>query len=193
MTAEWVGALASLATFVVIAASAVVALIQLRHMRNSNQLAVFNEFRRHMESEEFRVALSLAMREFPERSSDSAFRQDVLRNDSREWLLIRELLNYLDYTGALVKHGMVDRELACDLFYAQVVGSWTTLREFIASRRALAGYRVWEDYEYLYIQCQKFRERYPEGTFPKDLPPAPLPEPWPEVANMRGSASKRAG
>jgi hypothetical protein len=53
MSAEWVTAIGTIGTFVVIAASAVAALVQLRHMRGSNQIAALNELRETMESESF--------------------------------------------------------------------------------------------------------------------------------------------
>ena len=49
MSAEWLTALSALATFVVIAASAIAAAVQLSHMRHANQLIVLNEVRREPE------------------------------------------------------------------------------------------------------------------------------------------------
>jgi hypothetical protein len=57
MSAEWVTAIGTIGTFVVIAASAVAALVQLRHMRGSNQIAALNELRETMESESFQSDL----------------------------------------------------------------------------------------------------------------------------------------
>lgn len=190
MTAEWLTAIATLGTFVVIAASAAAALLQIRHMRNGNQLSVFSEFRHHLESEEFRAAFRFAVTEFPQRADDPQFRRDLLTGDSQPWLEMRELLNYLDYTGALVKNRMVDRTLACDLFYFQVVRTWESLAPLISTQRARTGYRTWEDFEYLYLECLRFRKRYPDGTFPQAYGAAPLPPPWPEAASAEPEAVK---
>jgi uncharacterized membrane protein YqjE len=57
VTPEWLAAIASVATFLVIGATAIAALIQLRHMRNSNQLAIFSEARHNMETPEFQDAV----------------------------------------------------------------------------------------------------------------------------------------
>ncbi len=48
---EWIAALSSLLTFFVIGASAVAALIQLRHIKSSNELIAINDFRHALESE----------------------------------------------------------------------------------------------------------------------------------------------
>ena len=43
MSAEWFTAIGTLGTFVVITVSAIAALMQLRHMRGSNQIIALNE------------------------------------------------------------------------------------------------------------------------------------------------------
>ena len=182
VTAEWVGAIASLATFAVIGATAVVALIQLRHMRNSNQIAVFTEIRHNMEAPEFQEALHFIRYEVPQKFEDPAFRVRVLNRDSTEGRVVHRIGSYLDAAVApLVKHRMVDRDLACDLFYYPVVMCWDALAPFIASCRAEVGYRMWEDFEYLAMLCKGFRRRFPHGTYPRGAAALPLPDPWPET------------
>lgn len=182
MSAEWVTALSSLATFVVVGASAIAALIQLRHMRNVNQLAVLNDVRHTMESAEFREAVKFVMFELPKRVDDAIFRQALLSRATPEWEKLMLVGNFFDQAGVFVKHRMVDRDLACDVWYGPVTRSWNALAPVIASQRARLGYRLWEDFEYLVVLCKRFRERYPLGTFPKNMQPLALPEPWPEVA-----------
>ncbi len=169
----------------VIGATALMALVQLRHMRNSNQIAVFTELRHKMEAADFQDALRFIRYELPEKLNDSAFRVRVLEQSSEEGRPIREIGSFLDGAVApLVKHGMVDRDLACDLFYFPVVMCWDTLAPYIASRRAALGYRMWEDFEYLALLCKEFRERFPHGTYPKGVAALPLPNPWPEAAQL---------
>lgn len=179
MSAEWVTAIATAGTFLVIAASAAAAVMQLRHVRNSNQIAAFNEIRHELESAEFRRAYHFVRYEMPERLDDPSFRRTLLDNESAEWQMIAALGNFLDGTAAqFVKHGMVDATLACDMWYGHVVRSWDALAPVIATKRAALGYPLWEDFEYLTILCKQFREKYPEGTFPKNMKRLPLPAPW---------------
>ena len=157
MTPEWVAAIASVATFVVISATAIVTLIQLRHMRNSNQIAVFTDIRHRMETPDFQDALRFIRYELPQKLNDSAFRVRLLDRNSSEGKVVVDVGNFLDSAVApLVKHGIVDRNLACDLFYYPVVMCWDTLASFIASRRTMLGYRLWEDFEYLTLLCRIF-------------------------------------
>ncbi len=192
MSADSVAAAASVATFLVIAASAIAALIQLRHMRNSNQIVVFNEIRHTLESTEFRDALRFIRYEVPARIDDVAFRARMLDPDASEAKSVTEIGNFLDFAVApLVKHGFVDRNLACDLLYYPTVMCWDNLASFIASRRAMAGYRMWEDFEYLSLLCKDFRRRYPLGTYPKGVRALPLPPPWPETARSNKTTAQQ--
>lgn len=184
MTPEWVAAVASVATFLVIGVTAIVTFIQLRHMRNSNQITVFTELRHRMEDSDFQDAIRFIRYELPQMTADSAFRVRLLDRDSAEGKLVVDVANFFDSAVApLVKHGMVDRDLACDLFYFPVVMCWDTLAPFIASSRSMLGYRVWEDFEYLALLCGDFRRRFPDGTYPRGAQALPLPEPWPEAAH----------
>ena len=70
MSAEWVTAIATLGTFIVIAASAVAALMQLRHMRGSNQIVALTECRETMESETFQNAREFVLMVLPELLKD---------------------------------------------------------------------------------------------------------------------------
>lgn len=183
MTPEWVAAIASVATFVVIGATAIVTLIQLRHLRNSNQIAVFTEIRHKMETPDFQEAIRFIRFDLPQKMNDSAFRVRLLDRNSNEGKIVSDVGNFLDSAIApLVKHGMVDHDLACDLFYFPVVMCWDTLAPFIASSRTMLGYRMWEDFEYLTLLCKNFRARFPHGTYPRGTAALPLPESWPEAA-----------
>lgn len=188
MTADWLAAAASLATFVVIAASAIAAIVQLRHVYNSNQLAFFNDFRHETETPEFRAAISFIIYEYPQRVQDPAFRDALMRPNSEEWLKIREVGNLLDSTAAIVKHGMVDRDLACDMLYSTVIRTWETLAPLIATRRAELGYAVWEDFEYFVLLCRRFRARFPDGTYPRGEERVALPAAWERDRASTGSA-----
>jgi hypothetical protein len=158
----------------------------LRHLRNSNQIAVFTELRHKMESTEFQDAFQFIRYQVPERLNDPGFRLRLLDRDSPEARLITEAGSFLDGAIApLVKHGFVDRDLACDLFYLPVVTCRDTLAPYIATCRASLGYRMWEDFEYLTLLCKQFRMRFPDGTYPKGAPALPLPEPWAESAEQQ--------
>ncbi len=181
MSPEWVTAIATFFTALVIAASAVAALVQLRHMPNSNQLAVFSDFRHEMESEPLNSAYRFVLFELSARVNDPRFRRETLSSDPPNRRMIVALANFFDSTGLIVRHDMVDRDLACDLLYGYIVRCWDALAPLTASMRARLGYRVWEDFEYLALMCKRFRKRFPQGTYPAGEEALALPQAWPEV------------
>jgi len=188
MSPEWVTALASLATFIVVGGSAIAALIQLRHLRNSNQLVVLNEMRHSIEAPAFSEAFQFVTTDLPQMYADPGKRALILSRESKEWQMAKTVGNFLDQAGALVKHGMVNRDLACDLWYTIVTRSWDALAPVTASQRARLGIRLWEDFEYVTLLCRRFRARYPNGTYPLGEDAVPLPDPWPEAVVKQKNA-----
>jgi hypothetical protein len=74
MSLELVNTLATFGTFVVIAATAIAAIVQLRHARSSNQIAALNELRETMESPDFREAQHFIQTQLSAKLQDPAFR-----------------------------------------------------------------------------------------------------------------------
>jgi len=182
MNAEWVTALSSFATFLVISGSVLAAAIQLRHIRNNNQIIVFSELWRRMESPQFKGALQFILHELPMRLEETEFRMRLLDRWSTEGRIVTDVCNFFDRdVSAFVQNRMVDRTLACDLLYAPAVPCWDALAPVISSIRAKEGVRRWEGYEYFVMLCKCFRERNPSGTYPSRFPSLSLPPPWPEA------------
>jgi hypothetical protein len=99
MSLELVNTLATFGTFVVIAATAIAAIVQLRHARSSNQIEALAELREEMENEEMQSAHRFIRHELAERLKDPIFRHQLwnLEGLSAEnhlsWNQIRRLAN----------------------------------------------------------------------------------------------------
>lgn len=174
MSAEWVTAIATAGTFLVIAASAVAALVQLRHMRGSNQILALTELRETMESPEFQARIREVYGPFQERLQDEAF---LKRVHTERWLMnVPEyesaliVGNFFESAGCLVKNRIVDPDIFCDLWAGVVIGSWNALAPFIYADRHKNGSAVYENFEYLVVIAEQFDRRHPDGTYPKGLP-----------------------
>ena len=74
MSLELVNTLATLGTFLVIVATAIAAIVQLRHARSSNQIAALNELRELQETAEFRAAQTFISTKLSSMVQDPAFR-----------------------------------------------------------------------------------------------------------------------
>jgi len=188
MNPEWLTAIGTLGTFVVIAASAAAALFQLRHMRGSNQIVALTEVRETIESPSFQAA-EYFISELTKRYDDPAVREALLAPFfSTEFQPVRTVANFFETFGALVKNGIVDEHIACDLWGGVVDRNWDALRPVIASRRENMGTTaLWENFEYLAILSKNFIVKFPDGTLPRHLQRLPLPEPWPQSSKSNES------
>ena len=59
MSLELWNTIGTVGTFVVIATTAIAAIVQLRHMRSSDQIAALNELRETIESEHYQAAVRI--------------------------------------------------------------------------------------------------------------------------------------
>jgi hypothetical protein len=176
MSAEWVTAIATAGTFVVIAASAVAALLQLRHTRGSNQIIALTECRETLESEEFQNAREFVTQKLPELMKDPEIQRKLQQSFlPAELRQAGNVANFFESMGAFVRFNIIDRRIACDLWCGVVVSCWNGLLPLIRDRRAADG-GVWENFEYLAALSQEFMERHPT-TYPSRMRRMPIEEP----------------
>jgi hypothetical protein len=161
-------------TFVVIAATAVAALVQLRHMRSSNQIVALTECRETLESEGFQEAQRFVSYDLPDRLRDP---NEVLRiaqprsQFEGEYRAIDTVANFFENMGVFVKNGIIDQKLACDMWAFVILRNWRALLPIITFvREDLAAPGIWENFEYLAVLSERFSKRYPVGTYPERLP-----------------------
>ena len=116
--------------FVVIATTAIAAIVQLRHMRGSNQITALNELRETMETPEYQDAQQFVMTELSVKLSDPAFRRQIFDRsagtpDTRPMIAkVNRIGNFFETLGALVKAEMIDRDLALDVLSGNVARAW---------------------------------------------------------------------
>ena len=169
MSAEWVTAIATAGTFVVIAASAAAALVQLRHMRGSNQIVALTECRETLESPEFREAQRFVSFELAARLADEAeARKVAVIPFSGEYQAIGTVANFFESMGLFVKSGIIDRRIACDFWAYVILRNWSALAPVVTYAREVSGVpQLWENFEYLAVMAEDFsqeqRATYPPG------------------------------
>lgn len=184
MSADWVTAIATAGTFFVIAASAVAAMLQIRHIRGSNQISVFVEVRERIESPEFESASHFCQVQLPKRLEDPETRKRLVSfSDSEEARDIRKVANFFETLGAFVKRGVIDADLACDVWGGLVLANWNALEPVLTNRRAaMHNNRLLENFEYLAVLCRKWADTHPEGAYPQGAGRMTYSELWPETA-----------
>src|SRR5579872_1117850 len=77
MSLELWSAVASVGTFLVIGATAIAAIVQLRHLRSANQVAAWQMFAQTYEGPELRDAFHFVRTELAQRLEDPEFRREL--------------------------------------------------------------------------------------------------------------------
>lgn len=181
MTAEWVAAVASVGTLLVIAATAIAAIVQLRHIRAANQLTGLLRFSELFESDEMQEATHFIEHDLLEKLHDPNFVAGLLETntDRREHRELR-VCDFMEQQGSYVKFGMIEKAQYLDVTGAYVTSMWVALKGVVALRRAARNSSaIYENFEYLASISQSSDSRH------KSRRPAPelMPESeWRRIA-----------
>ena len=182
MSLEAWNTVASFATFVVICATAVAAIVQLRHMNSNNQIVVLHELRNTLEGNEFQTAW-YATRDLIARLPDAAFRRELLdrsvRSPETQRLMVsaNNVCNFYENMGMLVKAGFVQRQPVLEMWAPNISAQWSELKPYIAIARRRES-AVSEHFEYLAVLSEDFISSHPSGTYPPGVRRAQVHDPW---------------
>ena len=183
MTLELVNTFATLGTFVVIAATAIAAIVQLRHARSGNQIAALNELRESYERTAFVEAQHFLLVELADRMKDAEFRYQVGSRAARSGAFqpdiakLQMIGNFYEVTGLLVKTGIIERRLVLEIWSGLVLLAWNKLAPATAIlRRSDRG--IWENFEYLAVLAQDWVAAHPRGNYPAGMRRIDLDDEW---------------
>ncbi|HZV78825.1 MAG TPA: hypothetical protein VFF60_04350 [Candidatus Binatus sp.] len=195
MTLELWNTFATFGTFIVIAATAIAALVQLRHTRGSNQIAAVQELRDAQETPQFTAADHWVATELASKIKDPEFRYQVVHRADRtaenQMLIARvtEVGNHYENIGSLIKRGLIDRDIALDLWSDVAVSRWGSLASYNAITREAWGSVIWENFEYFVVLSQDWLASHPNGDYPPGVRRIDLKNEWRE-ADRQYAASR---
>jgi len=179
MSQETIGIAASIGTFIVIGATAIAAVVQLRHLRTSNQLTGLLNILGRSEDPQFSEWRQETKRIVSEDIADAAFRKSIEDNtyDRRRapWL---HLYNWYDYIGSLVKQNLVPEEAIMDVFSWVLINDWKDAEDLIAVSRRIGGSGIWENFEYLVVRAREWLESHRGSAYPKNAPRLTVADRW---------------
>jgi hypothetical protein len=175
MTLEMLNTVASIGTFVVIGATAIAAMFQLRHMRASNQLEGLLSVLARVEDKSFNLWLTETQRQLPVMLGDPEYVQSVIDNTFDRDVAWLQLGNSYDWVGSMVKNGLIPVDPFLDVYSFRIVQAWELMKPIIVLARYDVGDGIWENFEYLYVRGLEWARRYPRGNYPKHVPRATLP------------------
>ena len=180
MSFEAVAALAQVATFVVIAATAAASMVQLRHLRAANQVSSVRVLLEEYEGAELRDAFHFVRADLAARLQDPVFREE-LRTGKSDRLTHPEITicNFFDKWGAHYREGAIDRRAFMRQMAGVTVGFWKRLEPAIVLMSYPSGVNTsFEAFEYLTVEAQRWIARHPNGDYPKGMPRIALVDPW---------------
>jgi hypothetical protein len=180
MLLEVLNTIGTMGTFLVIALTAVAAIVQLRHMRAANQLDAVLVLERDFRSHDLQEAFRYVQRELPFKLRDPEYRAELEAVgfiDERTHLEVKAC-NWFNEVGTLVKNQLVTEDAFMDMFSRLVAVYWERLEPAIAVMRRRRGDVMYHDFEYLAIRARAWLTAHPHGTFPSGLHRTPLRDPW---------------
>jgi hypothetical protein len=158
---------AAVGTFVVITASAIAALAQLRHLRTGNQLSGLISVFGMLQDPSVRELVNFVRHDLAERMKDKDFRASLLdipidRGKHPE-LYLCDMYNHI---GSFVRSGLIDERTYLQTDWYNVTLYWGLLAEVVAIGRTGRPH-IFENFEYLASRAQAWVEQHPEGDYPR--------------------------
>ncbi|MBV8280702.1 MAG: hypothetical protein JO347_01410 [Candidatus Eremiobacteraeota bacterium] len=188
MSWEELGALSTFFTLIVIAASAIAAVIQLRHMSSSNQLSATLGLMERWATPEFRELSNYVFRgELDRRLADPHYREDLM-SDHTDQIAHPEIayLGLWETIGSIVKMRYISEEAFLDQAGLICIASWDKLAPVIAIMRRNGDLRQFDNFEYLASRAKLWEAAHPGSEFPKGTPRLPTPDPYPDDPRPQG-------
>jgi len=187
MSLELLNTLVGTGTFIVIAATAITAIAELRHVRSSNQIAALDELRESSESRRFRDAQRFVVNGLANALEDPSFRYQLLHRNCRT-AEVQESIdnmhvvgNFYETMGLFLKTGLIDRDVLLEIWCSNAVRDWSLLAPAAAIWRRVMGGGVWENFEYLAVMSEQWLCAHPDGMYPKNVPRYQLVDTWREA------------
>lgn len=151
MSLALLNAVAGVGTLVLLAATAAAGLVQLRHMRASNELAALLELERDFRSPDLHAALRDVQRDLARHLQDPAYRARLGAPGYLDPRLHPEMTvcNWFDRAGAFVRAGYLSETLFFGSFGRLVTYYWNMLEPAIAVLRRTRGSSQYANFEYL--------------------------------------------
>jgi hypothetical protein len=169
-----------LLTAAIIAATAVAAVIQLRHIRASNELAAFNEAMELWYLPSVQEGFRFIQNDLAERMKDADFRADLDTAGVVDHTKHPELgpVDFFDNLGVMVSLKLLREEVILHPASQLIQNLWETLSLTIAIMRRKRGRQLYVSFEYLAARARLWQERYPEGLQVTGWERLPNPDIW---------------
>lgn len=170
----------NIATFAILAAAGIAAVIQIRHMWAFNQIEAVFVFERDFRAPDLQKAFHYIQADLATALEDDGYRDELASRgiiDSGKHPEM-QVCNWFNQVGTMVKNGLVDEEAFLDSFSRVVDHSWNLLAPAIAVMRRTRGPEQYHNFEYLAVRSREWHKKYPQGRYPHDEVRLELSDKW---------------
>jgi len=154
-------------TLIIIAASAIAAIVQLRHLRAGNQLSGLITVFGMLQDPSVRELVNHVRHDLVDRVKDRDFRESLLEipidRQKHPELYLCDMYNHI---GSFVRSGLIDERTYLQTDWYNVTLYWGLLAEVIAIARTNRPY-LFENFEYLAARAKAWVENHPQGDYPR--------------------------
>ena len=180
MSLEALNTAGVLLTAVIIATTAIAAVIQLRHIRASNELTAFSEAMELWYAPSVQEGFRFIQHDLEEKMKDPAFRNDLDSAGVVDHTRHPELspVDFFDNIGVMVSLGLLREEVILHPASQLVENLWERLSPTIAIMRRKRGRQLYVSFEYLAARARVWQDRYPEGFQVKGWERLANPDVW---------------
>jgi hypothetical protein len=159
------------ATFVVIGATAIAALVQLRHLRASNQLNTLLTLMQMWQTPEMQRNVGYVRGALQQDMKDPNFMRafdegSVSRSEHKEMLVA----DFFEQVGTFLKYGLMDERPWIDAAGPQIIITWDRMEPIVKAFRKIWGPVSFENFEYAAVRAKLWFEKYPDGFYPRSTP-----------------------
>jgi hypothetical protein len=169
---------AQVGSFVVVLAAALAAVVQLRHLRASNELEALLTLTAQLREDHLQDAFRFVQTELSTRMESAVYRADLARIGYIVGHPEMEVCNWFNEVGTLVKNRLIDQATFLDLFARLVSYYWLRLEPVVAILRRQRGAGQYENFEYLAQLAQQWQRKHPDGSYPKGVDRLAIVDTW---------------
>lgn len=181
MNWDVLSAVSTFVTMLVVAATAIAAIVQLRHMRAGNAISGFIGFMDKWSSPEAREIANYAFSDaMKQKLIDPNYRQELVTSSIVDRLKHPEF-QYLDFwesIGMFVKLGYFAEDVVLESGGPTAIRAWDALSPVIAIIRSARGSLAYDNFEYLASRAILWEAKHPDGIFPRGTPHLPAVDPF---------------
>lgn len=180
MSLEAMQIAASLLTAVIIGATAIAAVVQLRHIRASNELSAFNEAFELWYTAPIQDGFRFIQNDLQKKMEDPQFRREldtasVVDHSTHPDL---NVCDFFDNIGVMISLGMLREDIILHPGSQLIDNLWTVLSPTIAIMRRKRGRQLYVSLEYLANRARVWKHRYPDGFQPRGFDRLPNADLW---------------